>query len=52
MLNLNEREIEELQSDVNYFIRQLIADRKMLQDEVAHLKNENKKLKGRLENEA
>lgn len=52
MLNLNEQEIEEMKSDVNYFIKQLIADRNMLQDEVNYLKGQNEMLKGRLENEA
>lgn len=49
---LNNQQIQEIKADVNYSVKQLIAYIETLENEVDYLKNENKKLKGRLENEA
>lgn len=49
---LNEQQIREIKSDVNYSVSQLLNHIDTLQDEVDYLKGQNKILKERLENEA
>ena len=46
---LNDNQIREIKSDINYFVSQLIADRERLQQENDYLKGQNEILKQQLE---
>lgn len=47
MNNLTEKEIEEINADVNYLIKNLRAERQFLKDENAELKREIRMLRGK-----